>query len=136
MNEQGHTWQRRFEGRPEQARAVRAWVRNLLSDCMGNETVRAAELVASELFTAAGLDRDAADMTVSTAGSRIRVYATSPELLGVIDTHGPWRALVDGLTDTTGSDTHTLWAGLHDTPANGASPSPPPHRRHPCPSRP
>jgi len=113
MDEQGHTWQRRFEGRPEQARAVRAWVRGLLSKDVHADVVAGAELVASELFTAAGLDRDAADMTVSTAGSRIRVYATSPTPLTVSRTHGPWRPLVEGLADTVEANERTVWADLH-----------------------
>jgi len=111
MDELGHTWTRRFAGRPEQAGSVRAWVRTLLVDTDDN-AVSDAVLVASELFTAAVLDRDAVTMTVSTAGSRIRVYATSPTPLTVSHTYGPWRPLVEGLATAVGSDEYTVWVDL------------------------
>lgn len=110
MDEQGRTWQRRFAGHPAQARAVRTWVHALLGDDAD------AELVASELFAATALGRDAVTMTVSTAGSRIRIYATSLDPLTATDTHGPWRPLVDGIADAVGSDTYTVWADLTVSP--------------------
>ncbi|MFD5796351.1 hypothetical protein ACFWIO_23035 [Streptomyces diastatochromogenes] len=74
-----------------------------------------APLIANELFVAVLSSGAAAvDMTLSTAGSRIRIIATGPHPLPLTSSHGPGWALVSGLADLTGLSTDEcgLWAQL------------------------
>jgi hypothetical protein len=108
MSEAGRTWRRPFKGHPSEAAAVRAWTTK-------RATHDDAAQVANELFVAV-LDSgaDIIDVTLSTAGSRLRITATGTEVLSVRHSHGPGWVIVAGLSRTTGvtDDEHGLWAQL------------------------
>ncbi|MEU6098655.1 hypothetical protein [Streptomyces sp. NPDC047079] len=74
-----------------------------------------APLIADELFVAVlGAGAPAIEMTLSTAGSRIRITAQGTDPLPLIYSHGPGWTLVNGLTDRAGmtTDESGLWAQL------------------------
>jgi hypothetical protein len=108
MPESGHTWQKAFKGEAVEAAHVRLWV-------AGRMHHPDAPLIANELFVAVlGSGATAVEMTVSTAGSRIRIVATGPHPLPLTSSHGPGWAVVSGLAHSTGLSTDEcgLWAQL------------------------
>lgn len=108
MAETGQSWQRTFKALPEQARVVRRWVGARI-------THEDAPLVAHELFIAL-LATEPADveMTLSTAGARVRITATGPIELPLRITHGPGHPIIAGLSVSSGitPDALGLWAQL------------------------
>ncbi|MGW4030732.1 hypothetical protein ACWEFL_15665 [Streptomyces sp. NPDC004838] len=93
-------------------RRVREWTRSHLAH-------EDAPLIATELFTAilgSGPDRhpDIVEMTISTAGPRVRISATGYHPLPVLQTHGPGALIIRGLSQASGTsdDLHSLWAQL------------------------
>lgn len=112
MSETGSTWSRPFKGNPIEAASVRAWTtqRTPHPD---------APTVANELFVAIlASGADLIDMSLSTAGDRLRITATGPTHLPARHSHGPGWRIIAGLSRTTGvtSDEHGLWALLEDIP--------------------
>ncbi|MGW0134814.1 hypothetical protein [Streptomyces sp. NPDC003299] len=104
----GSSWQKTFKALPEQARAARRWAR-------GHVDRSDVEQVVAELFVAVlGSGPDMVTVTVSTAGSRVRLTATGPEDLAARHTHGPGRTIIDGLSARSGvtPDGCGLWALL------------------------
>jgi hypothetical protein len=111
MSETGSTWQRAFKAHPSEARALRAWTakRTPHPD---------APLVADELFVAIlSAGADVVDMKLSTAGDRLQLSATGPDLLSVRHSHGPGWRIVEGVSRITGvtTDGQGLWAELEVT---------------------
>ncbi|MFF8447860.1 hypothetical protein ACF06Q_09185 [Streptomyces leeuwenhoekii] len=108
MPETGQTWQRTFKGEPIEAAHVRSWTR-------GRVDHPEAPLVADELFTAVlSSGAPVIDMTLSTAGTRIRITAQGPDPLPLISSHGPGWALITGLSHHAGltTDECGLWAQI------------------------
>lgn len=108
MGETGQSWQRRFEALPEQAAAARRWTRARVE-------LHDAEQIVGELFIALlGTVPDAITLTLSTAGTRVRITATGPVELPVSRTHGPGRHIVRALSRVSGitPDGRGLWAQL------------------------
>lgn len=110
MSEAGRTWRLAFKGHPSEAADVRAWT--------GKRSAHPdAPLVAHELFVAVlGSGADLIEMTLSTAGSRLRITATGPEPLPARHSHGPGWRIVDGLSRISGVtvDERGLWAEIRD----------------------
>lgn len=109
MAESGQSWQRTFKGLPDQGRAARRWAR----DRVGTNTD--VEQVLGELFAAVlGAGPDLITVTVSTAGTRVRLTAVGPEDLPARQTHGPGRRIVAALSTRSGvtADGCGLWAQL------------------------
>ncbi|MFC7997440.1 hypothetical protein ACFUVQ_14880 [Streptomyces rochei] len=112
MPESGHTWQKAFKGMPAEAAHVRLWTR-------GRVTHSDAELVADELFVAVlGSGASAIEMTLSTAGDRIRITAQGHDPLPLIHSHGPGWSVLTGLCRATGltTDEAGLWGLLEGPP--------------------
>lgn len=112
MPESGHTWQKAFKGHPIEALHVRLWT-------AGRVQHPDAPLVAHELFVAIlGSGADVIEMTLSTAGSRLRATASGPTPLSLLHSHGPGWNLVSGLTRSCGltTDECGLWAQLETDP--------------------
>lgn len=108
MPESGHSWQKPFKAEPIEARHVRLWV-------AGRVRNPDAPTVANELFVAIlGSGAPAVEMTLSTAGTRIRITALGPDPLDVLDSHGPGWRIVTGLAKSSGltTDECGLWALL------------------------
>ena len=108
MHAAGQSWQRTFKALPEEARAARRWVRARVEH-------QDAEQIAAEMFAAVlGSGPDLITMTVSTAGSRVRLTAVGPEDLPVLQTHGPGRRIIAALSAHSGvtTDGCGLWAQL------------------------
>lgn len=104
----GQSWQRAFKGLPEEARSVRQWT------AARAEHPSAAQ-VAHELFVAVlGAAPDLVELTLSTAGERVRITATGPDPLPLRHTHGPGRRIITGMSALSGttSDARGLWAQL------------------------
>ncbi|WP_030173272.1 hypothetical protein [Streptomyces sp. NRRL S-813] len=108
MPETGHTWQKAFKGEPIEAAHVRLWT-------AGRVTHPDAPLLADELYVAVlGSGATVIDMTLSTAGTRIRITAQGPDPLPLINSHGPGWGIISGLADRAGltTDECGLWAQL------------------------
>jgi hypothetical protein len=108
MPESGHTWQKSFKGQPIEAAHVRLWTR-------GRVKHPDAPLIANELYVAVlGSGASVIEMTLSTAGKRIRITAQGPEPLPLINSHGPGWLVVSGLSHHAGltTDECGLWAQL------------------------
>lgn len=108
MPETGHTWQKAFKAMPIEAAHVRLWT-------AGRVKHPDAPLIAHELFVAVlGAGADAIEMTLSTAGARIRITATGPGQIPLLYSHGPGWLIVSGLTHQSGltTDECGLWAQL------------------------
>ncbi|MFI6689052.1 hypothetical protein [Streptomyces sp. NPDC050485] len=106
MPESGHTWRKAFKGIPEEARNVRVWTAGRL----GHPD---APLIANELFAAVlGARPDSIEMTLSTAGTRIRIAAHGFVPLSFLQIHGPGVILISQLANASGvsEDGQTLWA--------------------------
>lgn len=108
MPETGRTWQKPFKGLPREAWKVRRWTAARVDS-------PDAVLVAHELFVAVlGTRPDTVEMTLSTAGRRIRITATGPLPLALHHSHGPGSRIVAGLARITGRtpDARGVWAEL------------------------
>lgn len=108
MPETGHTWQKAFKGEPIEARHVRLWT-------AGRVKHPDAPLVAHEVFIAVlGSGAPVIEMTLSTAGSRIRITAEGPDPLPLAYSHGPGWRIVSGLCNLLGltADSRGLWAQI------------------------
>lgn len=106
MPESGHTWQKAFKAEPIEAAHVRLWTR-------GRVKHPDAPALAHELYIAVlGSGAPAVEMTLSTAGSRIRITAMGPAPLPLINSHGAGWHIVTGLASSAGltADEHGLWA--------------------------
>jgi len=108
MPESGHTWQKAFKAVPIEAIHVRLWT-------AGRIKHEDAPLVADELFVAIlGSGAPVVEMSLSTAGHRIRITASGSEPLPILSSYGPGWQLVSGLCPLAGltTDEHGLWAQL------------------------
>lgn len=108
MPESGHTWQKAFKGEPIEAAHVRLWT-------AGRVHHPDAPLLAHELYVAVlKSGAPVIEMTLSTAGTRIRITAEGPEPLPLIYSHGPGWNLINGLSHLCGltTDECGLWAQL------------------------
>lgn len=106
MAESGQTWQKAFKALPVQAFHVRRWA-------VGRVGHPDVPLVADELFVAIlASGANTIQMTLSTAGERIRVTAEGPEPLSLLHSHGPGWRVIAGLADLVGltTDEKGLWA--------------------------
>ncbi|AKH83857.1 hypothetical protein AA958_18440 [Streptomyces sp. CNQ-509] len=103
----GQSWQRTFKGLPEEARAVRCWTSDRISNANAPQVVHEMFLIALACLP------DSIEVTLSTAGDRVRITVMGPCELRLKDVYGPGRriihALSDGLSGTT-ADGHGLWA--------------------------
>ncbi len=108
MPESGHTWQKHFKGEPVEAAHVRLWT-------AGRVKHPDAPLIAHELYVAVlGSGAPAIEMTLSTAGTRIRITAQGLDPLPLLSSHGPGWTLITGLAHLAGltTDECGLWAQL------------------------
>ncbi|MFC8832369.1 hypothetical protein ACFT8V_04105 [Streptomyces griseoincarnatus] len=108
MPESGHTWRKAFKGEAREAAHVRLWT-------TGRVTHPDAPTVANELYLSIlGSGAPAIEMTLSTAGTRIRITAEGPDQLTVLHSHGPGWRIVDGLSIQSGltTDGRGVWALL------------------------
>jgi hypothetical protein len=108
MPESGHTWQKAFKAEPIEAAHVRLWT-------AGRVKHPDAPHIAHELYVAVlGSGSPAVEMTLSTAGNRIRIAAEGQAPLPLINSHGPGWQIICGLADLTGltADEHGVWAQL------------------------
>ncbi|WP_262505530.1 hypothetical protein [Streptomyces sp. TRM68367] len=74
-----------------------------------------APLIADELYVAVlASGAPVIQMTLSTAGSRIRITATGPDPLALISSRGPGWQIITGLCHSAGltTDECGLWAQL------------------------
>ena len=104
----GPSWTLAFKGHPAGAAEVRAWTRRRVHH-------PDAPTVANELFVAIlGAGADVVEMQLSTAGDRLKVTATGPQLLPLRHSHGPGWRIINGLSRTNGvtTDERGLWAQL------------------------
>jgi hypothetical protein len=108
MPESGHTWQKPFKAEPIEAAHVRMWT-------AGRVHHPDAPLIANELYVAVlGSGAPVVEMTLSTAGTRMRITAQGTEPLPLLSRLGPGWQLVTALTDLAGltTDECGLWAQL------------------------
>lgn len=108
MPESGQTWQKVFKGEPIEARHVRLWT-------AGRVLHPDAPLIAHELYLAVlGAGAPVVEMTLSTAGARIRITARGPDPLPVGASHGPGWRIIAGLATLAGitTDECGVWAQL------------------------
>lgn len=104
----GQSWQRAFPAEAAQARDARAWV----TKHSAHEFTRQ---LAGELFLAVLQSRPARmQMTVSTAGPRVRITSASDHPLPMHALHGPGRRIIQALATLHGvtPDDCGLWAEL------------------------
>ncbi len=112
MPESGHTWQKAFKGEPIEAAHVRLWT-------AGRVKHPDAPVIASELYVAVlGSGNSVVEMTLSTAGARVRITAHGPDLLPVTSSHGPGWQIIVGLAALAGltADECGMWAQLGAQP--------------------
>lgn len=108
MPESGHTWRKPFKGEPIEAAHVRLWT-------AGRIKHPDAPLVADELYVAIlGSGAPVIEMTLSTAGPRIRITARGQDPLPLMHSHGPGWQIINGFARLTGMtfDECGLWAEL------------------------
>lgn len=111
MSETGTTYSRPFKGLAVEASEVRAWTRRRAQH-------PDAPTVAHELFVAIlASGADTIEITLSTAGTRLRITAIGPDPLPVRHSHGPGWLIVHGLSRTSGTteNDHGLWALMGPT---------------------
>lgn len=111
MSETGTTYRRSFKGLAIEAAEVRAWTKKRTDH-------PDAQQIAHELFVAIlGSGADTIDITLSTAGNRLRITATGPQPLPLRHSHGPGWPIVAGLCTSTGitTDECGLWAQTEAT---------------------
>ncbi len=108
MPETGQSWRREFKAHPVEARQVREWVATRLEHPYAAQV--AHELFASVIATGT----EAVEMTLSTAGPRIRITAAGSVELSVLHSHGPGFQIVSALSAQYGvnTDGQGLWALL------------------------
>jgi len=112
MSETGTTYRRTFKGLPIEAAEVRAWTRTRTNH-------PDAQQITHELFVAIlGSGADTIDITLSSAGRRLRITATGPQPLPLRHSHGPGWPIVAALSTSTGitTDEHGVWAQMEATP--------------------
>jgi len=110
VSESGRSWTRAFKGHAVEAAHVRHWIRERASH-------PDAPQVAHELFVAVlGAGPEVIEMTISTAGPRLKLTATGTDPLPLLHSHGPGWRIIHGLACTHGQtdDKHGLWAQLED----------------------
>jgi hypothetical protein len=108
MPESGCTWRKVFKAEPIEAPHVRLWT-------AGRVKHPDAPLIANELYVAVLVSgASVIEMTLSTAGSRIRITATGPDPLPLISSRGAGWQIVTGLATLAGltTDECGLWAQL------------------------
>lgn len=108
---EGTSFMRTFEGVPAEAAEVRAWTKRRTSH-------PDAQQIAHELFVAIlGSGAPTIDITLSSAGPRLRITATGPQPLPLRHSHGPGWPIVAGLCTSTGitTDECGLWAQTEAT---------------------
>ncbi|MFJ9353776.1 hypothetical protein [Streptomyces mirabilis] len=108
MSESGQSWRREFKAHPAEACQVRQWVRARLERLD-------AQQVAHELFVAVmTTGTEAVEMTLSTAGPRVRIASAGSVELALRHCYGAGFYIVDGLSAQSGvnTDGHGLWALL------------------------
>lgn len=108
MSESGQSWRREFKAHPAEARQVRQWVGARLER-------QDAQQIAHELFVAVmTTGSETVEMTLSTAGTRVRIASAGSVELGLRHSHGPGFRIVNGLSAQSGTNTdgHGLWALL------------------------
>lgn len=108
MSETGQTWRRQFKALPVEASGVRAWTRERIPH-------PDAPQVSHELFVAVlNSGTDMVEVTLSTAGPRLRITAAGSERLRLAHSHGPGWRLVAELSQSTGvtDSGHGLWAQM------------------------
>lgn len=106
MSETGTTYRRSFKGLAIEAAEVRAWTKKRTDHPDGVQ-------ISHELFVAVlGSGADTIEITLSSAGSRLRITATGPQPLPLRHSHGPGWPIVAGLSTSTGvtTDECGLWA--------------------------
>lgn len=118
MSDAGDTWRLAYVATADQARSVRSWVVARLQEAAARqgavpepESVADVALLAHELFIAVLATRpEKIQMTLSTSGTRARVYATGPVPLPMRSRSG--LGIVTGLAVARGSenDDRTIWA--------------------------
>lgn len=110
MSETGSTWRRPFKGHAIEAAEVRAWTKTRTPHPDAPQVVH-------ELFVAVlSSDADVIEITLSTAGTRLRITATGTQPLALRHSHGPGWRIVHGLARTSGTTTDEcgLWAQLEE----------------------
>ncbi|MFC1429615.1 hypothetical protein ACEZDB_02965 [Streptacidiphilus sp. N1-3] len=120
MPSAGHTWRMPFPGLAEQAAPVREWVSARVREHAADEDLQPdadqladVVLLAHELFIAVLATRPGKiEMTVSTDGPRVRVYAAGPHPLPLRSRQGI--GIVQGLALARGSqdENRTIWAEM------------------------
>ncbi|WP_432043773.1 hypothetical protein [Streptomyces cadmiisoli] len=108
MPETGQTWRRDFPAHPAEAYQVREWAKIRLHH-------PDAPQIAHELFVSVlGSGTESVEMTLSTAGPRIRILAAGSVELSILHSHGPGFQIVSGLSAQSGlnTDGQGLWALL------------------------
>ncbi|MFI9154472.1 hypothetical protein [Streptomyces sp. NPDC053367] len=108
MSETGRTWQRAFKGHASEAAEVRAWTAK-------RTTPEDAVQIAHELFAAVlSSGADVIELTLSTAGQRLRITATGDRRLSLRHSHGPGWTIIAALAQRTGTTTDEsgLWAQI------------------------
>jgi hypothetical protein len=108
MPESGHAWQKAFKGEPVEAAHVRLWT-------AGRVHHPDAPLLAHELYVAVlSSGAPVIEMTLSTAGTRIRITAQGQDPLPLLSSRGPAGTLITGLSHSAGLTTDELgiWALL------------------------
>ncbi|WNI16894.1 hypothetical protein [Actinacidiphila sp. ITFR-21] len=108
MPETGQSWQRAFPPEAAQAAEARAWV----STHTGHTD---APQITAELFIAVlAVHPSKVQMTVSTAGIRLRITASGDRMLSLQALYGPGRVIITELSTAQGTavDGRGLWAEL------------------------
>ncbi|MCX4622769.1 hypothetical protein [Streptomyces albogriseolus] len=106
MLESGRTWRKDFKGDAREAAHVRLWT-------TGRVTHPDAPTVANELYIGVlSSGSPAIEMTLSTAGTRIRITAKGSSSLLLHHSHGPGWRIVTGLSTEAGltTDGRGVWA--------------------------
>lgn len=108
MSETGRTYRRLFKGHAIEAAEVRAWT--ALRTRHPDAPAVTHELFVAVLASGAGT----IEVTLSTAGGRLRITATGFAPLPLRHSHGPGWRIIAGLSRTTGvtTDEQGLWAQL------------------------
>lgn len=108
MSETGHSWRLEFKAHPAEAHRVRQWATTRLEHPDASQ-------VAHELFVAVlATGTRAIEVTLSTAGSRVRISVAGSVELSILHSHGPGSLIVSALSAQSGlnTDGRGLWALL------------------------
>jgi len=112
MPESGHTWRKTFKAEAIEAAHVRLWT-------TGRVKHPDAPAVANELYIAVlGSGAPTVEMTLSTAGTRLRITAEGPDPLLLHHSHGPGWRIVTGLARLSGvtAEARGVWAQMETRP--------------------